>query len=76
MMTLSFVLGQRYYWVPYDLRKFFIYLAAGIIIYIISIPIDPLGSLSILEYGYHTLLLLSFLLIVVILEKPFRKKYN
>ena len=76
MMTLSFVLGQRHYWVPYDLSKFFIYLAAGIIIYIISIPIDPLGNLSILEYGYHTLLLLSFLLIVFILENPFRKKYN
>ena len=76
MMTLSFVLGQRHYWVPYDLSKFFIYLAAGIIIYIISIPVDPLGNLSILEYGYHTLLLLSFLLIVFILENPFRKKYN
>ena len=76
MMTLSFVLGQRHYWVPYDLSKFFIYLAAGIIIYIVSIPIDPLGNLSILEYGYHTLLLLSFLLIVFILENPFRKKYN
>ena len=39
-----------------------------------SIPIDPLGSLSILQYVYHTLLLLSFLLIVLILSKTHIEK--
>ena len=73
MMILSFSLGQKYYWVPYNLKKFFIYLLSAIVIYFISIPIDPLGSLSIIGFSYHTLLLSSFLLLVFILEKPFKK---
>lgn len=73
MMILSFILGQVHYKVPYNLKKFFIYVASGIVIYLISIPLQPMGNLTLLEYGYHTLLLLSFVVLVVVIEKPFKE---
>ena len=72
-MILSFILGQVHYKVPYNLKKFFIYVASGIVIYLISIPLQPMGNLTLLEYGYHTLLLLSFVVLVVVIEKPFKE---
>ena len=73
MMILSYFLGQKHYKVPYNLRKFFIYMGSGILIYILSIPINPTQNLSLLQYGYHTFLLISFLILVLIIEKPFSK---
>ena len=73
MMILSFILGQVHYKVPYNLKKFFIYVSSGTVIYLISIPLQPMGNLTLLEYGYHTLLLLSFVVLVVVIEKPFKE---
>jgi O-antigen/teichoic acid export membrane protein len=73
MMILSFILGQVHYKVPYNLKKFFIYVSSGIVIYLISIPLQPMGNLTLLEYGYHTLLLFSFVVLVVVIEKPFKE---
>ena len=71
MMILSYLIGQKNYKVPYNLKKFFLYIGSGILIYMISIPIDPTQNLTILQYGYHTILLLSFIILVLINEKPF-----
>ena len=70
-MILSYLIGQKNYKVPYNLKKFFLYIGSGILIYMISIPIDPTQNLTILQFGYHTILLLSFIILVLINEKPF-----
>lgn len=76
MMLLSYLLGQKYYKVPYSLKKFFTYMGSGILIYMLSIPTNPTQNLSILQYGYHTILLLSFIILVLIIEKPFRASFK
>ncbi len=76
MMLLSYLLGQKHYKVPYSLKKFFTYMGSGILIYMLSIPTNPTQNLSILQYGYHTILLLSFIILVLIIEKPFRASFK
>jgi O-antigen/teichoic acid export membrane protein len=73
MMILSYIFGQKHYKIPYNLWKFFSYIVIGIILFSISLPFNPEIEYNWLEYGYHTLLLISFLILVIIIEKPFKK---
>ena len=73
MMILSYVFGQKHYTIPYKLWKFFTYIGLGSLLFTISLPFNPQVEYTILEYGYHTLLLISFLIAVLAIEKPFNK---
>ena len=68
MMILSYLIGQKYFPVPYHLMKFFGYLGLSVLLYIISvwIRIDSL----VLRVAFHTLLLLVFAGVVWQVEKP------
>ena len=68
MMILSYLIGQKYFPVKYNLVKFAGYLGLSVLLYAISSCIRP--ELSVLRIGFHTILLLVFLGIVYLVEKP------
>jgi O-antigen/teichoic acid export membrane protein len=68
MMILSYLIGQKYFPVKYNLVKFAGYLGLSVLLYVISFVIKP--DLSIVRICFHTILLLIFLGIVYLVEKP------
>ena len=67
MMILSWLIGQKYYPVKYDLNSAGIYAFATIVIYIISLFTDDLEPG--LKYSLNALLILLYLTVVAIKEK-------
>lgn len=72
MMILSYLIGQKYFLVHYNLKKFFGYLGFSILLYVISVLI-PIET-TLLRIAFHTLLLLIFTAVGWYLEKPKRSK--
>ncbi len=68
MMVISYLVGQRYFPVNYNLGKFFGYLGLALLLYAISIYAVP-GSLF-LRLMFHTLLLVVFAGIAYLVERP------
>jgi O-antigen/teichoic acid export membrane protein len=68
MMILSYLIGQKYFPVKYNLIKFAGYLGLSVLLYALSSIIQPGGYF--LRIGYHTSLLLIFLGIAYLTEKP------
>ena len=68
MMILSYLIGQKYFPVKYNLLKFAGYLGLSVLLYAVSSVIKP--ELSVIRIGFHTVLLLIFLGIVYLVEKP------
>jgi O-antigen/teichoic acid export membrane protein len=68
MMILSYLIGQKYFPVKYNLIKFAGYLGLSVLLYVISSVIKP--DMSFLRIGFHTVLLIIFLGIVYLVEKP------
>jgi len=62
MMTLSYIIGQRHYKVPYNLKRIGGYLTIGLILSILT-------SYTNNNYVMNTLLLLFFLIIIIVSEK-------
>jgi len=68
MVVLSYWFGQKYYPIPYPLAKILFYLIIALGIYVLSIALDLQNTWT--KYGFHTLLLFSYIGIVLALEKP------
>lgn len=68
MMILSYLIGQRYFPVNYNLKKFFGYLGLAVILWFISSKII-INSFP-LRIIIHTLFLFMFILTAVLVEKP------
>jgi len=68
MMILAYLLGRKYYPIPYNLKKFFGYLVFALLIYIISSNIHI--SQAFPRIALNTGLLLVFLLTAFFLERP------
>ena len=68
MMILSYLIGQKYFPVKYNLIKFAGYLGLSVILFALSSVFRP--DLYILRVGFNTLLLLVFLGIIYLIEKP------
>ena len=68
MMILSYLIGQKYFPVKYNLVKFAGYLGLSVILFALSSVLRP--DLYLYRVGFHTLLLLVFLGIVYLIEKP------
>ena len=68
MMILSYLIGQKYFPVKYNLVKFSGYLGLSVLLYVISTFIKP--ESSIIRIGFHSVLLLIFTGIVFLIEKP------
>ena len=72
MMLLGYFIGQHHYPIPYNILKLFLYVFAGGVLFWLSIDFNASRPLSLIEYGYHSLLLLSYVVLVFIIERPKR----
>jgi O-antigen/teichoic acid export membrane protein len=68
MMILSYLIGQKYFPVNYNLGKFMGYLGLSVILYVVSTVIKP--DIALLSIGFHTVLIMIFLATVFMIEKP------
>ena len=68
MMILSYLIGQRYFPVKYNLVKFVGYLGVSIVLYMVSLSLH--FDQPVIRIVFHTLLLLVFISTVLIIEKP------
>lgn len=70
-MVASYLLGQRYYPIKYNLRKFGLYLGLAIGIYLSAyfIAMDP-GEMTVSKFLFHNAMIIFYVLIVWFIEKP------
>jgi O-antigen/teichoic acid export membrane protein len=68
MMVLSYLIGQKYFPIKYNLGKFAGYLGLSVLLYLISSLIRL--EQSVFRIGFHTVLLLIFLGVTYMVEKP------
>jgi O-antigen/teichoic acid export membrane protein len=68
MMILSYLIGQKYFPVKYNLLKFVGYLGISIFLYMISTVIH--FDQPTIRVVFHSLLLLVYLSVVLMIEKP------
>jgi hypothetical protein len=68
MMILSYLIGQKYFPVKYNLGKFTGYLGLSVLLYAINTIIKP--DMKIISIGFHTVLILVFMSVVLLVEKP------
>ena len=66
-MLVSYFLGQRYYPIKYNLRKFFLYFGLAVGIYMFSRWLDVADTYT--RLGIHNLLILSYIVLIYSLEK-------
>ena len=70
MMVISYLAGQKFYRVEYDLRKFFIYIISALVIYFLSLKIQSTYQMeSLWVTVINTMLLLIFGAIIYLTEK-------
>ena len=67
MTVISYVVGQKYYRVDYDLKRILLYFAAAVGLYYISSTINI--SSEILKYGLNISLFVAFLAVIFFAEK-------
>jgi hypothetical protein len=68
MMVIAYLLGQRYYPIPYNLKKFAGYLVFALLIYFVSSQVHISHMFP--RLSFNTGLLLVFLLTAFFFEKP------
>jgi hypothetical protein len=68
MMILSYLIGQKYFPVKYNVGKFMGYLGLSVILYLVSTVIKP--EVAFVSIAFHTVLILIFLGVVYMIEKP------
>lgn len=68
MMVLSYLIGQKYFPVKYNLGKFAGYLGLSVFLYVLNTLIRPENL--IMSVTFHTFLVLVFLTVVYLVEKP------
>jgi O-antigen/teichoic acid export membrane protein len=68
MMVISYLLGRKYYHIPYNLLKFFGYLGFSVLLYFVSTL--PSFDHAVLRIGFNTFLLLVFAAVAFIVERP------
>ncbi|MCR9171854.1 MAG: oligosaccharide flippase family protein [bacterium] len=70
-MVASYLLGQKYYPIRYNLRKFGLYFGVAVLFYLITalINMDP-GEWTFRKFLFHNLLILGYVGMVWFIEKP------
>ena len=71
MVIVSYILGHKYYPIPYQVKRVLLYIAFALGIYFTSVKLDMNPGLA--KYSVHALLIIAFLGVVVILEKPYKR---
>lgn len=73
-MVASYLLGQRYFPINYNLRKFALYLGASLLFFFLCKWID-LRSGTVLQFFIHNIFVLLFILLVIYIEGiPLKRK--
>jgi O-antigen/teichoic acid export membrane protein len=68
MMVLSYLIGQRYYPVKYNLIPFFGYTGFAVLLYLVGTFVRI--ETAFLRISFHTILLLVFVMVIFFTEKP------
>jgi hypothetical protein len=71
-MLLSYWLGQRHFPIPYNIKKFALYLGLSLVLFWIGQQIN--FSKAIINHFLHNLLVLSFVGFAFVLEKSNLKR--
>ncbi len=74
MMVLSYYFGQKYYPVRYNLRKIVLYLGLALFLYFMTFLTDDLVLIK--RLVVHTIMLLFYLMVVLIIEFPNLKRHK
>jgi O-antigen/teichoic acid export membrane protein len=74
-MVMSYYLGQKYYPIKYNLRKFWLYLLVAIGLFYLTRILD-IEKESIAQYVIHNLILVIYLAMVWFIEKPMDKNHS
>ena len=67
MMIISYIYGQKYYPIPYNLKRIALYFSFAAIIYVLSLFTST--QITLIKYTLHTLFLVIFIFSVFRLEK-------
>ena len=68
-MVLSYVLGQKYYPIPYNVKKFFLYLGVAIALYFVTVFLN-LEESSVSQFLVHNSIVVVYLAMIWKIEKP------
>lgn len=68
MMVISYLVGQKFYPIPYNMKKFLGYLGFSVILYLISTLMH--FDHAVIRIAVNTLLLIVFVAVVFLIEKP------
>lgn len=70
-MVASYQLGQKYYPINYNLRKFVLYFGLALVLFLLAyfIDLDP-GDFSIRKFIFHNGLIAFYVFVVWFIEKP------
>ena len=67
MMILSYFLGQKYYLIPYDMKRLAGYPVMATALFFTTVFLRP--DAAFLRLGFHLLLLFVFVALILIFEK-------
>jgi len=67
MMILSYLLGRKYYPVPYDLKKIFFYFTVALVLFALSSYFKP--EILSIRFILNSILFLLFVAVIGINEK-------
>ncbi|MFC2102151.1 lipopolysaccharide biosynthesis protein [Bacteroidota bacterium] len=67
MLVLSYILGQKYYKIPYQLNKIFSFLGVAIALYYLTVFIKP--EILFIRVAFHSMLLILYLLFIAFIER-------
>lgn len=70
-MVASYLLGQKYYPIKYNLRKFGLYFTLALVLYLIAflVDMDP-GKMTVAKFIFHNGMIVFYLFVVWFLERP------
>ena len=74
MMVVSYLIGQKKYYIEYNLKKFFMFLSGAVIVYFISLMIKP--EILMFRLALNTFLLGGYTLLIYFYEFRPRFKTN
>jgi O-antigen/teichoic acid export membrane protein len=76
-MVASYLLGQKYYPIKYNLRKFVLYFGLAIVLYLVTfmIDMDP-KEFTWNKFFFHNSLIVLYVAVVWFVEKPQSLKAN
>jgi O-antigen/teichoic acid export membrane protein len=70
-MVASYLLGQKYYPIKYNLRKFVLYFGLALVLYFVTVLVDmDPNEFSWSKFFFHNSLILFYIALVWFMEKP------